>query len=146
MKRTLPDPKFKIYKKFYEFRRGCIDPTYYSWRSYGHFGIKMYKPWLADKTGYHRFLEYVHDVLGPAPSSKHYLIRKDKFKNFTPGNLYWATAEQNNNTRRNCCYITYRGETLSQSDWCRRQGLSINCVNIRINRLGWTPEQALEFV
>ena len=146
MKRTLPDPKFKIYKKFYEFRRGCIDPTYYSWRSYGHFGIKMYKPWLADKIGYHRFLEYVHDQLGPAPSEEHYLIRKNKFKNFTPGNLCWATAEQNNNTRRNCCYITYRGETLSQADWCRRQGLSTNCVNIRINRLGWTVEQALEFV
>jgi len=144
MKSPLPDPNWKIYKKFYQFRRGCTDPTYHAWRAYGHHGIKMYKPWLADKVGYYRFLEYVYDELGPAPTDSHCLTRKDSQGDFKPGNLCWSTVERMNNTRRNNLYITHRGLTLTQAQWCRKQGLTQNCVNIRINRLGWTVKDALE--
>jgi hypothetical protein len=146
MTKKILDPNFTIYKKFYQFRRGCIDPTYPSWNTYGRLGIKMYKPWLADKFGYYRFLEYVHDTLGPCPGVGYYLTRKNSLKNFTPGNICWKTIEVMNNSRRDNCYVTHNGIKLSIAQWCRQQGLTQSCVNIRTGKLGWTLKEALELI
>lgn len=143
MKNT-QDPNFTIYRKFYEFRRGCTDPTYASWRNYGHHGVKMHQPWLADRTGYHRFLEYVYDTLGPCPGPDYCLGRKDKTGDFRPGNLQWQTLQKKNNTRRNCVMFTHKGKKLSLKEWAIQQGLNYNKVCLRVNALGWPIKQALE--
>jgi hypothetical protein len=40
-------------------------------------------------------------------------------------------------------YITYKGETLSITQWANRLGVSRNSLCTRL-RLGWTAEQTLE--
>jgi hypothetical protein len=144
MTKNLTDPNFHIYRKFYEFRRGCTDPDYASWRHYGNHGITMYKPWLADKVGYHRFLEFVNDTLGPCPGSDYCLGRKDKNKDFTPGNMQWQTLHKKNNTRRNCVMFKYKGQCHSLKEWSDIQGIGYNKICLRVGALGWTIKQALE--
>jgi hypothetical protein len=104
----------------------------------------MHQPWLADRTGYHRFLEYVYDTLGPCPGSNYCLGRKDKTGDFRPGNLQWQTLQKKNNTRRDCVMFTYKGQRHSLKEWASIQGLGYNKVCLRVSALGWRIKDALE--
>lgn len=44
-------------------------------------------------TGQQGFLNLLDDI-GEQPSPKHIICRKDKSKNFEPGNVYWITRQE----------------------------------------------------
>jgi len=135
----MKDPKFKIYRKWYEFHRGTTDPEYAAWHTYGRLGIKMCPQWH----DYHTFLDYVIDQLGEAPSPRHVLHRKNSLKDFKPGNLEWNTKKVMNNSRRDCRYITYKGRKQSLTAWCEELGVNYMRAHSRL-RIGWTVKRALE--
>ena len=134
------DPKWKIYKKWYEFHRGTTDPDYAAWNTYGRWGIKICAQWC----DYHTFLDYVVDQLGPQPTPQHILHRKNTTKDFKPGNLYWATKLEMGNTRRTNHMVTHRGRRQSLANWIRELGRNRHVVYGRICKQGWTPKRALD--
>lgn len=85
--------------------RRCYNPTHTSYEYYGGQGVTVHEPWRDytaedpdfDSTfAFALWLEY----MGPAPSIQHTLDRINPFKGYHPGNVRWATPEQQaNNTR-----------------------------------------------
>lgn len=78
-------------------RKRCYDPTHISYKYYGALGVGVHPRYHHDNP--EGFKNFVAD-LGPAPSKRHTLDRKDPRKNYEPGNLRWATPlEQAANKR-----------------------------------------------
>lgn len=67
------------------------------------------------------FGDFLADM-GPKPTPKHTLERKNSDGDYEPGNCVWATvAEQNKNTSRSV-RITVNGVTRCRRDWERLTG------------------------
>jgi hypothetical protein len=132
-----------LYKRHYQFFNGCTNPNCYAWQNYGALGIKIYKPWASLKTGFDQFEQYVIDHLGPQPSPLHVINRIDTSGDIKPGNLQWATRQQQSNHRSNNMMIRIGKETKSLADWCRATGLKEPTVWSRIRDYGFSPREAL---
>lgn len=128
---------------------GDVSPEYRAWANmlnrcrsltaqnshrYGGRGITVCDRWLD-------FRNFLSDM-GLRPSERHSLDRIDNNKGYSPDNCRWADLyTQANNTRRNV-FLTFRGETLTISQWARRIGLHRKTLMYRV-RAGWTVERAL---
>jgi len=113
----------KEYRVWAHIKDRCYRPNDKSYHNYGGRGIGMNAEWRASYTA---FLEGV----GRAPSPKHSLDRIDNDKGYEPGNVRWATQEQQlRNTRRN---ILIDGVPLV--DVCRARSLSYEAVQGRLRR------------
>jgi hypothetical protein len=64
----------------------CSNPRHRQWKTFGGAGIKVCPAWLTD------FERFLADV-GPRPSPRHWLSRKDASKDFSPENVIWETRE-----------------------------------------------------
>ena len=87
-------------------RSRCYDPKDKRYDAYHGRGITVCQEWLES---FEAFFEHV----GPKPSPKHTLDRKDNDKNYEPGNVRWATHIQQNNNKRNTPMVVFRGERMS---------------------------------
>lgn len=79
----------------------CFNSNSYKYHTHGARGITMFDPW---RNSFEAFIDY----MGPRPEPRH-LYSLDRYPNnngnYEPGNVRWATAEQQaNNTRRNRVY------------------------------------------
>ncbi|GJE75884.1 hypothetical protein BGCPKDLD_2471 [Methylorubrum suomiense] len=92
----------------------------------------------AGKTGFECFLE----DMGPRPSARHTLDRRENDRGYEPGNCRWATMKVQGRNRRNNRIIEFRGERLCVSEAAERFGLKTNVVCTRLD-LGWSVERAL---
>lgn len=110
------------------------DPCYFN---YGGRGIKIAEEW---KNNPKAFIDYI----GPRPSNKHSIDRIDVNGNYEPGNIQWATAEQQSNNRRNNHRVTYKDETKTVMEWSKITGLPRQVIEKRL-RVGWPVEPALTY-
>jgi hypothetical protein len=60
----------------------CLNPKHRQWEKFGGKGITICSQWLQS------FPPFLHDM-GPRPSPKHRLSRRDLSKGFEPGNTAW---------------------------------------------------------
>jgi hypothetical protein len=137
--------------KISQERHGKSDtPEYYIWRSmiqrcrqngmghkdYGQRGIKVYGPW---RTSFQKFLSYV----GPRPTPAHSI---DRFPNndgdYEPGNVRWATIEEQQNNKRSSRFITIEAGTKTVREWEKARGFKINLIAGRLRR-GYSPDEAI---
>jgi len=123
--------------------RGIITRCYYNNEaiknaSYRDRGIEVCQRWLGDN-GFEHFLA----DMGPRPSKKYSIDRRNNDLGYSPSNCYWATAEQQNNNRRNVKYYTFNGETLSRTQWARKVGLREATLYRRLTIAKWPLERAL---
>lgn len=91
-----------IYKCWQGMKNRCQNPRDHNFQKYGAKGITVCERW---KT----FENFMQDM-GPMPSPKHTVDRKDNSKGYGPDNCKWSTkAEQNRNYSRNR-FIFFRGK------------------------------------
>lgn len=116
--------------------RRCHDPASASYYKYGARGIVVCERWRQSLNA------FVEDV-GPRPSPRHTLDRKDVNGNYEPGNVRWATPkEQARNTRRNRL-IEVDGRTQTLAAWAEECGVARELIRDRIDRLGWSAKAAV---
>lgn len=89
-----PGQRTPEYLAWQNMRRRCGDPNHPNWKHYGGRGISVCQSWQQ------HFLHFFEHV-GERPSPEHSLDRIDNDGNYEPGNVRWATAEQQANNRRN---------------------------------------------
>jgi hypothetical protein len=95
----------------------------------------MYEPWLKDPQS---FIAYI----GKRPSKKHSLDRIDNEKGYEPGNLRWATSQEQRRNARTVRPMTINGTTRLITEWAKMAGITNATLQQRIDR-GWEIELAL---
>ena len=114
----------------------CHDKEDENYPRWGGRGITVCDRWR------YSYSNFLHDM-GRRPKDKDSLDRIDNEKGYSPENCRWATfKEQAQNTRNNVT-ATIDGITKTVSEWCDYYNLSISSIFDRINKRGWSPEEAI---
>lgn len=133
-------------------KRGAksLDPTHISWvcmikrchyskdvsfHNYGGRGIVVCDRWRSS------FDNFVTDM-GRRPNGS----TIDRINNngpYEPSNCRWATWREQHANRRTCSYITYKGRTLTCTQWARELTMNPATLMRRLKR-GWSPEKIIE--
>lgn len=113
----------------------CTNPKNPSFRRYGAVGRDISDIWRAS------FLAFI-DHVGPRPSKHHSIDRIDNDRGYHPGNIRWATREEQAQNQARTIFITSFGETHCLSEWAKMKKIPIVTLYCRII-MGWTPERAL---
>lgn len=84
----------KEYKAYAGMHERCYNSNHKDYKHYGERGIAVTQEWRID---FFNFFEYI----GFAPTQEHSLDRIDVNKNYEPGNVRWATKQEQALNRRN---------------------------------------------
>lgn len=123
------------YRAWCKMKERCLNPRDKKYHDYGGRGIRVADEWVKD---FSTFLAHI----GPRPTPKHSVDRKDVNGNYEPGNVRWATPhEQAANTRKNV-YLTANGVTKHRAEWARDLGCRPESITSRIRR-GWPVTDAV---
>lgn len=113
----------------------CDRPANKRFHRYGGRGITVCERWRES------FENFLADMGRRPPGTT--IDRIDNDGNYEPGNCRWATRrEQRLNSSQNH-FLSFRGETLPLCVWAERLGLPTYVIRARLNRLGWSVEDAL---
>lgn len=124
------------YSTWVHMTQRCYNPRNDYYPIYGGRGISVCAEWRND---FAAFLDYV----GPKPTPRHSLDRfPNQNGNYEPGNVRWATPEQQNRNLRSNVWITHNGETKCLQDFSILSGLNSATIRTRL-KLGWSIERAL---
>lgn len=120
------------YRIWWDMKRRCRDPRQIGFKNYGGRGITVCDRW-------NDFANFYQDM-GPRPTPKHSIERKNNDRGYTPENCTWAThKEQANNTRRNR-YVVFNGKRMTLTQAIALSGVKEATVKRRI-RAKW-PERS----
>lgn len=123
-------PEWKVW---HSMLQRCGQPSAQAYERYGARGITVCKRWR-------KFENFIADM-GPRPEGMT-LERTNNNKGYSPTNCVWATpTQQNRNTRTNH-WLTVKGERMLLIDWARRLGTAPTTIWLRIERYGWSVEDA----
>ena len=107
--------------------------------NYGGRGICMCNEWFQD---YEKFKEFV-SALEHYGEPGYTLDRIDNDGWYEPGNVRWATQnEQKSNTRRNHVLL-YNGEERTLTELANINGINPCTLYARVSKLGYSVEDAL---
>jgi hypothetical protein len=113
----------------------CHNPNHDAYCYYGARGITICDRWRES------FQNFLTDV-GQRPGPDHSIDRIDNYKGYEPGNVRWATRQEQANNRRDNKTFTLNGVTKTQTEWARAAGVGLGSLKSRLRR-GWPLERAL---
>lgn len=124
------------YAAWASMKSRCNNPNHSNYKRYGARGIRVCDRW---NESYEAFLEDV----GERPTPEHSLDRIDNDGNYEPGNVRWATAEEQNRNTSSNRKIEIDGITKPLSEWLVHFGRARKTFYQRIAR-GMSEREALE--
>ena len=127
--------KSGTYETWAMMKRRCYNPGDSSFGNYGGRGIGVCHRW---RWSFGTFLE----DMGERPDGTS-IERIDNDGQYEPGNCRWATNTEQARNRRSNKMLTFQGETMCVSAWAERIGLPRKTLEKRLNRHGYTIEEAL---
>lgn len=101
----------------------CQNPNSLAYGHYGGRGILVCDAW-------HDFEVFMSNM-GPMPSPKHQIERRDNNGPYSPDNCYWATVSQQSRNRRSNVLIEHNGRLLTLIDYAAEIGLPYSTVHQR---------------
>lgn len=123
------------HRAWVHMRQRCTNPRKREWPHYGGRGIKVCDRWMAS------FVAFFADV-GQRPSPAHSIDRINVDGDYEPGNVRWATQQQQVENTRTVRLVTIDGKTQTVAAWEREKGLSKGQVRSR-EAAGWTLVDAI---
>jgi hypothetical protein len=111
----------------------CTNPNNKNWHLYGGKGVKV--EWKS--------FDSFHRDMGDRPSRLHSIDRINGDGNYSKTNCRWATAQEQARNMKVNRLITANGITHCLAKWAEITGISRNCIEKRIDLLGWSPHKAL---
>ena len=126
----------KLFAAWCSIRNRCYNKNVQSYPLYGGRGIKVCKQW---RKSFITFAEHV----GEPPSIKHSIERIDNNGHYEPGNVRWATKEEQANNKRNNHVLTFNGKSQTIAQWSKVTGFPSYVIWFRIARQDWPVKKAL---
>ncbi|MDK2600564.1 hypothetical protein QO179_24015 [Bacillus stercoris] len=127
-----------MYKIWSGMKSRCLQKTNPSYSNYGGRGISIYGDWLE----YESFRNWA--LLNGYNDEEDLSIERINVNgHYEPLNCEWIPKKKQSQNKRNTIYITMNGRTMTLKDWCLVLNLRYQSVWSRINRYGYTPEEAL---
>lgn len=124
-----PSPELGTFK---DAKRRCQKSYRREYPHYGGRGIEF---------RFESFKQFL-DEIGRRPSPKHTLERKDNNGHYEPGNVKWATWNEQAHNKRNNLQITWRGKTHILSDWSKRLEIKYTTLHMRLYVYKWDVDKA----
>ena len=115
------------YAVWCDIKRRTSNPKASHWECYGGRGIRMCSRWSDS------FEAFLADM-GPRPSSKHSIERKDNDGNYEPSNCEWATVDVQSRNRRNNHILDYQGKKWTLLDLSKAVGIHRETIRCRLMR------------
>lgn len=116
-------------------KQRCYNQNNPDYHHYGERGITVCDEWKESFESFYR-------DMGPRPSARHTVERKDNDKGYSKENCCWATQiEQSNNRRTNIFYV-HNDTAKTMKTWCRELGLNYHTVRARLQK-GMSFEDAI---
>lgn len=113
----------------------CYDVNDPRYSNYGGRGITVCKKWRND------FIAFLSDM-GNRPTGKS-LDRKNNNLGYSKFNCRWADDFQQANNRTTNTRITYKGKSLTLSQWSNETGMNQSTIGWRLKR-GWPINRIFE--
>lgn len=126
----------RLYIEWKNMLLRCNTPSHKSYKDYGGRGISVCSQW-------HEFPNFKDWALANGYNDDLSIDRIDVNGNYEPSNCRFTDMVTQCNNRRNNQYYTYKGESLTLSQWARRCNISRACLWNRINLRGMSMEEAL---
>ena len=127
-----PTPEYLFWQ---EAKKNCTDPSRASYAKYGGAGIRMHAAWASS------FARFIREV-APCPKAGMVLGRKNKRKDFKPGNVAWMTSRARQLRKSTARWVVIDGERKQLQEWADEYGIKKNTLHWRIKH--WPPERWLE--
>ena len=134
VKRNTTHGKYSLpeHRVWATMRNRCSNPNYEEYHLYGGRGIKCSKSWL--------LFENFYVDMGPRPTPKHQLDRKNNEKGYEKGNCFWVTAKQNQRNRRDTLMVIFKGVEMPLAELADKAKIDYHAAYWRHFR-GWSPEK-----
>lgn len=116
-------------------KQRCSNSKQRGFKDYGGRGIRVCKRWL------NSFANFFADM-GPRPSPKHTLERKEVNGHYQPSNCCWALRKSQMNNMRTNHRITLNGVRMTLSQWAEHAEIPAASLSRRLG-LGWPLTKAL---
>lgn len=135
---------------FRNLKARCENPKRDHYKYYGERGIAVCDEWNntekvpEDHNATKGYLAFKKWALTHGYKEGLTIDRINVNKGYSPDNCRWITVQEQNNNKRNNCYITYKDKTQSLADWCRELNLNYDTIKDRLNRYHWSVEKAFE--
>ena len=116
-------------------RTRCYNTNCDAYPNYGGRGITMCDRWRKD------FAAFYADM-GPRPSPKLTIERKNNNHGYSPENCIWATRNVQANNTRVTPRIAVDAETMTAIEWSTKTGTPARLIHERL-RKGWSARDAI---
>ena len=124
-------PEFSIWNTM---RERCNNLKHISYPRYGALGVTVAPEW-GD------FARFIADM-GPRPSTRHTIDRKDNSNGYGPGNCRWATYTAQARNMSNNLMVDFRGEQICLAELAERTSTPYPRLFYRVTH-GWPIEKAI---
>lgn len=125
----------KEYNAWHSMKARCLNPLDKGYMAYGGRGITVDPAWIES-------FEAFYAYIGPAPTPDHTLERMDVNGNYEPGNVKWATRDEQELNKRRTVWLECRGERKPLAVWIRESGIKESTLRNRLKN-GWSVSKAL---
>jgi hypothetical protein len=123
------------YKAWCHLKERCLNPTHAHYHNYGGRGITVCDEWRDS-------FEVFHRDMGPRPTARHTIERKDNDAGYCKANCVWATRQEQAENRRSNNYLEHDGRRRTITEWSRVVGIPEPTISLRLKR-GWSVADAL---
>lgn len=127
----------RLYSIWLNMKNRCFNIHHRDYCRYGGRGISVCQEW-ADS-----FVVFRDWSMSNGYDDTKTIDRIDNNQNYTPSNCRWTTPTVQANNKRNNHLLEYNGEIRTISEWAKELNIRPGVIFDRINRLGWSIEDAL---
>lgn len=125
-------PEYQIWNTMIQ---RCTNPNQKSYADYGGRGITACNAWTQS------FETFFADM-GPRPSPKHMIERRNNTQGYQPDNCLWETRITQNRNKRNNTPVTFENRTQCIAAWAEETGIPAATILYRLTHK-WSIKDAL---
>lgn len=124
----------RLHSIWHSMLQRCLNPNSRAYKFYGKKGITVCEEWRKYEafSAWAKANGYREDLT---------IDRIKSARNYEPQNCRWATMNEQSRNKSNSKLITFKNETLCESDWADRIGISRQSLSKRLKKL--SIEEAL---